>query len=288
MSVLRAILGRFARFLVRLARRLDPALVTTTDWVMPRRMAALRLRYPGAPDHWLRLAARYPAVADPIPDDPPPESEIEEHLFPPDRPRRQAERSNLAAERHEHAQALPPTARTRTARPIVAVARSRAGGTQLRPRLNFPPATERDPVVRLLRPDSPNARPQILRFRSADQPPRPAPDAQADPVRRAHVTVFPPLDAHATERPEWPSSPEADREPPTVEPHWPVLNRTAPAEPSWMERGWSAGRRESRFDLSDHRWPELPSLADESSSPLQQSRDEAALIAEQIGGTWSA
>jgi len=64
MSVVRAILGRFARFLVRIARTLDPGIAAAPYWVMPERMAALRARYPGAPEHWLELLARRTTLAD--------------------------------------------------------------------------------------------------------------------------------------------------------------------------------------------------------------------------------
>ena len=65
MSALRAILGRFARFLVRIARKLDPGLPPARNSLMPERMAALRQRYPGAPDHWLELVAVVNKVATP-------------------------------------------------------------------------------------------------------------------------------------------------------------------------------------------------------------------------------
>src|SRR5215813_9533017 len=68
MSVLRAILGRFARFLVRIARRLDPAITPAAAWTMTERMTALRRRYPGAPDHWLELIARRAAFDTPAPE----------------------------------------------------------------------------------------------------------------------------------------------------------------------------------------------------------------------------
>ena len=58
MSVLRAILARFARLLVRIARTLDPGVAAAPYWAVPERMAALRQRYPGAPEHWLELVAR--------------------------------------------------------------------------------------------------------------------------------------------------------------------------------------------------------------------------------------
>jgi hypothetical protein len=48
-----------------------------------------------------------------------------------------------------------------------------------------------------------------------------------------------------------------------------------------------AARPDPQFRTADPRWPELPPLAVESGPAPAPSLDEAILLAEQIGGTWS-
>ena len=88
MSYLRTILGRFARLLIRIARKLDSSVVAPPDVALSERMAALRLRYAGAPAHWLEAIARRVTIADaPSPAHSPAELEVGDSLSAVPKPR---------------------------------------------------------------------------------------------------------------------------------------------------------------------------------------------------------
>ena len=200
MSVVRAILGRFARFLVRIARTLDPGIAAAPYWVMPERMAALRARYPGAPEHWLELLARRTTLAD-------------GGTAPGYRPEREA-RPDLprpgfgAAEPATHPAARPalrfPIAQSRArvvARPGVAGAAARPGAEAARPAprptrplLTFAVAHVRNPIANLLRGRSPKERAETPRFPVDDRMPPPDRAGQRPAGRdapREHLTILP-------------------------------------------------------------------------------------------------
>ena len=309
MSVLRAILGRFARFLVRIARTLDPGVAPTPYWAMPERMAALRLRYPGAPEHWLELLARRTGAgggAEGRADGPEPEA------------RRDGPRPRFgAAERPPREQATGagsarPTARPsprfpapfRTAR---AIARPGSAGTasrpvpdapraaarQLRPVLAFGIARVRNPIANLLRGTPASERPAAPRFPFADAAPAAqrsaeAQSAERDAPRRDHSAVFPRPEGHSPRPIDWiaPRDRPTDQHQPS--PGWPEFRYSAPPGPSWPSESPKQARYNPRFTEPDDRWPELPPFLDESGAPVLRASDEAALLAEQIGGKWSA
>ncbi len=296
MSVVRAILGRFARFLVRIARTLDPGIAAAPYWVMPERMAALRARYPGAPEHWLELLARRTTLAD-------------GGTAPGYRPEREA-RPDLprpgfgAAEPATHPAARPalrfPIAQSRArvvARPGVAGAAARPGAEAARPAprptrplLTFAVAHVRNPIANLLRGRSPKERAETPRFPVDDRMPPPdraGDDPAGRDAPREHLTIFPGPASRAAQPPEWIGPPNAPRAP-DLGPSWPEFRYSAPPGPSWPGSAPRAERPSPRFAGADDRWPELPPFLDEAGAAVQRATDEVALLAEQIGGTWSA
>lgn len=306
MTLLRAILGRFARFLVRIARRLDPGLATTPRWGMPERMAALRHHYPDAPDHWLELVARRVTVVDDL-EPPPPLSEpadqppAGEFAFPSDRPHERPGVELVAGSRAENRPAVRFKQSDRApraalpARPIVAVAADWRAPASKRVRATptFGAPRIRNRIANLLRLDRPRSRARMLRFRADETPALPAhkkpQTTPPEPLRRDHVSLFPSLNPHRADQPDWIDQlePPPKRAPIDGEPQ-PTIERSVPAMATWPAQGCGRDRPNPRFAASDNRWPELPRLSDESSMPGLSASDEAALIAEQIGGTWSA
>jgi len=296
MSVVRAILGRFARFLVRIARTLDPGIAAAPYWVMPERMAALRARYPGAPEHWLELLARRTTLADGGP-------------APAYRPEREA-RPDLprpgfnAAEPASHPAPRPalrfPIAQRRApvvARPGVASSAVRPDGEAshpaprpVRPLLTFAVTHVRNPIANLLRGRSSKERPVAPRFPFDDRAPAPdraGHDQAGHDAPREHVTIFPASGSRSAQHPEW-GAPTDPRRAPDAGPSWPEFRYSAPPGPSWPGSAPRAERPSPRFAGADDRWPELPPFLDEAGAAVQRATDEVALLAEQIGGTWSA
>ena len=307
MSVLRAILGRLARFLVRIARTLDPGVAPAPYWAMPERMAALRLRYPGAPEHWLELLARRTSGAEGAPAPahrPEPEARR-------DAPRPRFGTAEPAARRPPlGGDSARPTARpaprfpawTRTARVVArpgvadtaarpVAAAPRDAPRRLRPLLTFGAARVRNPIANLLRGRPANERPAAPRFPFDDgAPPQRAAREQPaarDGSRREHPPTFPGPDAHAPHQVEWigPRQPRAEQR--EADPGWPEFRYSTPPGPSWPADSSRRARHNPRFAEPDNRWPELPPFLDESGAPVLRASDEAALLAEQIGGKWS-
>jgi hypothetical protein len=310
MSVLRAILGRFARFLVRIARTLDPALTTAPYWVMPERMAALRQRYPGAPERWLELIARRTAIgeaADPrvLPSEPPirradeGRPSIEAH--PPNfRSRPRETLRNLLRLRGRPAVGFPqPEPRSR-ARPSEARIAARADSSPqapplpatraaVRPGLTFITGSVRNPIANLLRIERPTRRPAMIHFHADD--PAARADRQApehdDFVRHEHQTYFPDLAGRETYRPPMVGAVDPRRAVIQSETRWPARAERPSVDSNWPNERQRSVRPDPSFAAHDPRWPELPPLAVEYGPSPTPSLDEAILLAEQIGGTWS-
>jgi len=287
MSVVRAILGRFARFLVRIARTLDPGTAATPYWVMPERMAALRQRYPGAPEHWLELIARrttlvdggqlaaYPPEREARPDPPRPGFGA---THPAPRP---APRFPVASRRA--AVVVRPGVTSTAVRPGADAPRLAPRPT--RPLLTFAVAHVRNPIANLLRVQSSRIRSAAPQFPIDDR--RPVPDRTAEDMpdgerSSEHPAIFPNPAARPASPPEWIGSPGAPR------PSWPEFRYSAPPGPSWPGSAARADRPTPSFAAFDDRWPELPPFLDEPGAAVQRASDEVALLAEQIGGTWSA
>jgi hypothetical protein len=301
MSVLRAILGRFARFLVRMARRLDPAITPAAAWTMTERMAALRRRYPGAPDHWLKLiASRAPLDPAPEPEEPPAGPYANEAHFPSGDPPRIAAPAFASRKQSAHGHTLFFRRFEPKARPAIHASTAgpeERGGLPLpsierrvaKPSLTFSPRHLRNPIARLLRLDRFERRRALLHLESDDGTRRPVDDTRADqPEWTARARpAFPGGDARATPQRPWFDAPDApSRAAEPDDPRWPTLRRVAP-EPVWQSTPAHV-RPDQPFNITDNRWPDLPQLPVDSSAPLLSARDEAALRAEQLGGTWSA
>lgn len=309
MSVLRAILGRFARFLVRIARTLDPALTTAPYWVMPERMAALRQRYPGAPEHWLEFVARRTAIDNaatpyaPRPDtvaeridERPPIAPPQSHTRPPETQRNflsLRDRPALAFSRSDSRSKPSPSeprivaARAASNRPPAApeiLARTR-------PDLTFITRSVRNPIANLLRIERPARRPATPHFLADDPVTREHHDAaDAEPVvRREPQTFFADLGGRDAYRPEAFGGDEPHRgaTPARPDTRWPRRPERSLADVTWLNSRPGAPRHDPNFRTHDPRWPELPPLAADYGSSPQASLDDAILFAEQIGGTWS-
>ena len=302
MSPLRAILGRFARFLVRIARTLDPAAAGAPYWVMPERMAALRQRYPGAPEHWLEFVARRTPVneipeANPAPPPVPPY----EPTFEPDRPPRRALdglRSFLRLRGRPTtmfpAPAVRASPRQILSRPEVpAIAPTppeqyRRASTTQRPALTFSVKPVRNPIANLVRIGRPARRQDRTQFPATDAAVRPE-SAVVEPAPatpRDHETYFPDRAA----RPIRPAIDiaRADHEPPAVETErrWPRRSERPNAELAWPAPRGEAVRSAPTFRGQDPRWPDLPPSATELGAAAP-SLEDAIRLAEQVGGTWN-
>jgi hypothetical protein len=309
MSVLRAFLGRFARFLVRIARRLDPSLTATPYWVMPERMAMLRLRYPGAPEHWLELVARRITTNNLTPPVPPAvesrtSAVINEPAFPTEERAVSRQPSPGPSNRPAHREVtrFRPIgfAAQPKSRPVAAFVKKRpasrdsaTSGKRTGSAPTYASAPVRSPIANLVRIELRTGRPPPIRFDLGDSRPSPRalpPIAQQDFVRNEHHPVFPELEAHEVDRPDWirPSETASDSDGDRPEHRWPEPHRSGEADARWLDGRANAERPNPHFSARDNRWPDLPRLDDESAARIPVATDEAALIAEQIGGTWSA
>lgn len=287
MRVVRAILGRFARFLVRIARTLDPESATAPYWVMPERMAALRQRYPGAPEHWLEFVARRTPTGEPAePHAPPPEPRVPAEA----RSRPRDTRRNFLRFRERPVVAFPlqdarPKARPNALQiPPTAPAGPRPGPT-------FGAKSVRNPIANLLRIGRRDPRVPVLQFNADDSSRRDIQDAAPPDVspRREHPTFFPSPDGRPMHRPDVIGANDAQRDASAVhaDMRWPARPERSPVDVSRPNEWSRAVRPDPSFDAHDPRWPELPRLAVEYGPSTAPSLDEAILLAEQIGGSWS-
>lgn len=314
MSVVRAILGRFARFLVRIARTLDPALATAPYWVMPERMAALRQRYPGAPEHWLELVARRTAIGEAV--DPrfahsEPSARHADELRPSieaqgpnphSRPRTRDTLRNFLRVRGRPAIGFPrPDSRSK-ARPgeppiptrtdsSPRAGPSPASRAAIRPRLTFITRPARNPIANLLRIERPSRDRGSLHFpadNSVSRRDRETPGPE-DFARREHQTFFPDLGARETRRPEAIGVTDVRPDATIIQPdtRWPSRAERRPIDAIWPDEQHGAVRPDPTFRTQDPRWPDLPRLAVEYGPSPVPPGDDAILLAEQIGGTWS-
>jgi len=301
MSVLRAMLGRFARFLVRIARTLDPALATAPYWLMPERMAALRQRYPGAPDHWLELIARRGGMADAH--NPPPEPVVrradERPLFDarPAEPRRGDTLRRFLRFGDRPAVGFPrPVSRSKVQPSELRIAaRAEPGASAVpspearptRPGLTFSTHSVRNPIANLLRIARPAQRSTTLNFSATPaREIRDMPEPE-ESVRREHRTFFPDLIGHEPHRPDMASAPDTQHDPVPADTRWPAGPDRPPADVTWLNGQPGVARPSPSFRSSDPRWPELPPVAIDSDPSLARSLVEAIFVAEQIGGSWS-
>jgi len=305
MRVVRAILGRFARFLVRIARTLDPALATAPYWVMPERMATLRQRYPGAPEHWLQLMARRTAVGEPTePYAAPPESHAPADAIPAPQARARPRNTlhNLLGLRGRPLVVfpradsspkvrpdLPPVAqRIDTSAPTLPASATRAAP---RPGLTFSTKSVRNPIANLLRIGRPERRPPALSFRAPDPVLRTGQDAPAQVAfeRHEHQTIFPIPGGRSKHRPDLIGTTDTRRDAvgARAELRWTARPGQAMAAPAWLDGRPGTPRPDPTFGTPDSRWPDLPRATAEQGAPIASSLDEAILLAEQIGGTWS-
>lgn len=150
----------------------------------------------------------------------------------------------------------------------------------------------RDPVANLLRIVRRDLAEPTLRF--SDEPRRasraePADGRQKDHVTREDPIVFP----EPIFRPDRASStPPVETRRETTEDHadqrWPELHRSSETRPIWPDVPARSEQREAHFTARDNRWPELPPFEEYPAAAVLSDSDEAALVAEQIGGTWSA
>jgi len=284
MRVVRAILGRFARFLVRIARTLDPASATAPYWVMPERMAALRQRYPGAPEHWLEFVARRTPggeQAEPHARPPEPRSPLEAQA----RPRPRDTLRNWLGARTRPMVVFPRADPRPAARPQ---APQTAARTAPRPGLTFSTQSVRNPIANLLRMGRPERRSPMLHFHLPDAAPGDHREAPAViPARREHQTFFPNPDARPAVAPDaiGPRDPRHDA--PHADTRWPAWPERAPVDTVRPSEQSRTARPDPNFGAYDPRWPELPRLAADYGPAAAPSLDEAILLAEQIGGTWS-
>jgi hypothetical protein len=293
MRVVRAILGRFARFLVRVARTLDPELIAAPYWVMPERMAALRQRYPGAPEHWLELVARRTTPDDVDPGQPNPHAarHAEEHYARPEAPSHPQRSFKSLFRKRDRLSLRFPQPGSRKTGAVDQVATVVNARRTVRPGLSFGAKLVRNPIANLLRIDRPARRAPPLQFSGSvrDNEPEQPQVKQSSTGRGDHPTFFPDLTQRDVRPPEvigagdeFPHHPATD-----LDLRWPTLTQRAADVPRWRDEPRSGARPDPSFKRNDPRWPELPPIAVEFGFPQIGLNDEALLLAEQIGGTWS-
>ncbi|HEY2342797.1 MAG TPA: hypothetical protein VGH90_07200 [Chthoniobacteraceae bacterium] len=285
---------------MRIARRLDPSLTVTSYWAMPERLAVLRQRYPGAPEHWLELVARRAIIVEPVqvPTPDPLESPTVVELALPS-----GERSRMLQTPSEqlHRPAPRPTVRFPTAesgfgrksRAFFASAGSGRAATKKKHEPTLSSARVRNPIANVLRIEHRKHRAVPLRFQTDDARRSRVEVAKPEsqyPVRKEIRPVFAEVDGRGLDRPEL--SPTCEAQPAGGENladiRWPEARRGIVAAPCWPEARAISPPRNAHFSELDNRWPELPKLEDEVDALRASLVDEAALIAEQMGGKWSA
>jgi hypothetical protein len=262
-------------------------------------MAALRQRYPGAPEHWLEFVARRTPIGEPAePHAPPrePRARAEAHSRPRDTLRNwfgARARPVVVFPRQDPRPKARPTApriatRTDASPPATPVSATRTGP---RPRLTFSTKSVRNPIANLLRIGRPERRSPILHFHAVDPAPRDHREAPEHDVfaRREHQTFFPSIAARSTHRPDAIGADDARSDAPAVQPEmrWPDRPEQPSIGPRWLDGRPGVVRPDASFRTYDPRWPELPRLAVEYGPSIAPSLDEAILLAEQIGGLWS-
>jgi hypothetical protein len=306
MSVLRAILGRFARFLVRVARTLDPKLSGAPYWVMPERMEALRQRYPGAPEHWLELIARRTAIGEaadpPTPPDPrarrddyerpaaaeplrspAPNRTIRKFLRMQDRPAVSFPRPDSRSGRNAAGPHIPAKADS-----SAPGAPSPATRSTRWPALTFSTKAVRNPIANLLRIERRHGHSAMLHFHAADETvARPILEPPEPDRGRERQTFFPDVEHRQSDVPDTMPDPFRHSNTARAELRWPRRPEPASAHAAWPNPRANTARPDPEFRTHDPRWPELPPLAVEWGPSPSPSLNEAILLAEQIGGTWS-
>jgi len=180
-----------------------------------------------------------------------------------------------------------PTLNHRTARPDADSASAPLGSS--RPEPTFGTARARRRLANWLRGPrrmQPTDGPQFLAQSTA---PRTLLDAagpdESEIGREEFYATFPSLNSRAAVRPGWDGEPDFRDHDELVGDRWPGSERTNRNVPKGAHR---SPRQNPRFPAPDNRWPDLPALLDEFDSPRLRASDEAALLAEQFGGTWSA
>jgi hypothetical protein len=302
MSVMRAILARFARLLVRLAGALDPGVAVTSYVAKAERMSALRRRYPGAPDHWLRLLARKGVVGEAV--EAPhyqPEHELSAEIDLPSTsqhsPPTQPEWPSRGSSR-QRVQFLEKATTRAPAQSLSRKAKRSRHGTlaELQPAGRGPKRMAN--LFGLYRGKHRGS----VRFEEQPVRPRAELESTSKPQTRSAADDFPSYhDRAVADRPEirfddnihgiernvdsgsWPVRPSPDR----GDPEWPPQRNPNPAHPSWPSAPAPRARVSPDFIQHDSRWPELPSVPEELLRMEDVLRDEASLRAEQIGGAWS-
>lgn len=300
MRLLRALKGRFARFLVKLARKLESDIPAAPAPAAVQQMSALRQRFAGAPEHWLQAVARKTSLN--LPEAQPVDSP-RSHTFDDERASAPRPTPNFAA---SLASGFEPSA-----------AQFPRSGRRLRPTLRFstPPTTaliveqsgaavERSgqsrPSVRFLQ-DRLRTRNRLRLARAGDQGERPR-------------VAFDVASSQKSEGPQWNCEPAA-AEGPQRELQFPSpsfarseqatrgddagfeARRTEPCFQSSAPRLRSVGnwggsgapplRPDPHFPEPVNHWPDLPDLFDEEGL-LLPIRDPAEFEAEQKVGKWSA
>ena len=311
MSFMRSLKRRIARLLVRLAQRMDSAGAAPSKLAADQAFEGLRLRYPGAPDHWLELvAARGQAQTSSsrqsgevtgrrevsevtLPRLGRPDTPFQD-LIAPAIPRaapmvrfgHHEPRTRVAVRFRSppRTAALGPTSPTfpreerleplrRAPRGFASVRKVRVG-----PLVQFPPA------LPLSEPrDEPSFSARIaLAGRAA-----PRFEGAVAPAREREAGVFPPPDPPPSRCSEWQAPEIVDRD------HARDWADVTPAskrshELSCLTSTPSPVSREIDFSSSPNPWPELPALEEDDRQSPPASCEDSRLAREQMGGRWSA
>jgi hypothetical protein len=286
--MVRSLLSRLARILLRIAQMLDRNLVGERVVVIPEHLAAMRSRYPGAPKHWLEAVARRVTLAEP-----------DVVARPPDESPGPFRSPGEAVARSRKSAPVAPFGRSRlrAAAEFAGIIRNSSRPSfdrQDRAAPNSPPVgfarCEQGRIpsasIRPLPSRTPRQEPPWIRFDEADPlVPQPQVETSSAGTRQ---TEFPQLGARQAVEPGAQSSPRGSRanRPPSMFPEWPSRDG------SWRER-FGAGIRdrvrvEPEFPEPPNPWPMLPALLVDEASSSFLDRDEAALLNEQVVGTWSA
>jgi hypothetical protein len=149
----------------------------------------------------------------------------------------------------------------------------------------------RNPIANLLRIGRPERRSPMLNFHAVAPVPRdnreaPEPDGLG---HREHQTFFPNPGARPTARPDAIGAIDTHRDVSAVQSdtRWPARPDRSSIDATRPNERSRAARPDPSFRAHDPRWPELPRLAVEYEPSTAPSLDEAILLAEQIGGSWS-
>jgi len=317
MSVLRFLRVRVARLLMRLARKLDSAGLTTSPLPGAEQFDALRMRYPGAPDHWLQLVAKrapiplsVPSRPGEIPSDrtsaeidsgPYHEEQAEPRDFDFSTSRKGAPVIFRGSQQPSRARPtvgfLSPNNQPAPTQPMgIGHAPQRTRNAEVRGRDFFRPLRRVSARLVSTGPSAlrQRAKRNSLKFnRGTDLRRRTAAEYQLPPATthdRPDPSSFGELRYGHSRGLDWEPdfNTQAVQDKQLSDPRFGSVRPRRLIEPSWISGDPAQIFHPAEFRASKNEWPDLPSVDDDHGAAPYDRSEEGALGVEQMSGRWSA